>query len=50
VLESYHKGQKKKRALAGEYRVAERGERWKFTLIRAIEDALLYSSDRESFI
>lgn len=50
VLESYHKGQKKKRALAGEYRAAERGESWKFTLIKAIEDALLYSPDQESFI
>lgn len=50
VLESYYKGQKKKRALAGEYRAAERGESWKFTLIKAIEDALLYSPDRESFI
>lgn len=50
VLESYHKGQKKQRALAGEYRAAERGESWKFTLIKAIEDALLYSPDRESFI
>lgn len=50
VLESYHKGQKKKRALAGEYRAAERGESWKFTLIKAIEDALLYSPDWESFI
>ena len=50
VLESYHKGQKKKRARAGEYRAAERGESWKFTLIRAIEEALLYSPDRESFI
>lgn len=50
VLESYHKGQKKKRAQAGEYRAAERGESWKFTLIKAIEEALLYSPDRESFI
>lgn len=50
VLESYHKGQKKKRAMAGEYRAAERGESWKFTLIKAIEEALLYSTDRESFI
>lgn len=50
VLESYHKGQKKKHALAGEYRAATRGESWKFTLIKAIEDALLYSPDRESFI
>ena len=50
VLESYQKGQKKKRALAGEYRAAERGESWKFTLIKAIEEALLYSTDRESFI
>ena len=50
VLESYHKWQKKKRALAGEYRAAERGESWKFTLIKAIEDALLYSPDQESFI
>ena len=50
VLEGYHKGQKKKRALAGEYRAAERGGSWKFTLIKAIEEALLYSPDRESFI
>lgn len=51
VLESYHKGQKKKRRLTpGEYRAAQRGESWKFTLIKAIEDALLYSPDRESFI
>lgn len=50
VLESYQKGQKKKRALAGEYRAAERGGSWKFTLIKAIEDALLYSTDRASFI
>lgn len=50
VLEVYQKGQKKKRALAGEYRAAERGESWKFTLIKAIEDALLYSPDRASFI
>lgn len=50
VLKSYHKGQKKKRSQAGEYRAAERGESWKFTLIKAIEEALLYSPDRESFI
>ena len=50
VLESYHKGQKKKRALAGEFRAAERGESWKFTLIKAINEALEYSPDKESFI
>ena len=50
VLESYHKGQKKKRALAGEFRAAERGESWKFTLIKAINEALEYAPDRESFI
>ena len=50
VLECYRKGQKKKRARAGEYRAAERGESWKFALIKAIEEALLYSPDRESFI
>ena len=50
VLESYHKGQKKKRAQAGEFRAAQRGDSWKFALIRAIEEALLYSPDRESFI
>lgn len=50
VLESYHKGQKKKRALAGEFRAAERGESWKFTLMKAINEALEYSTDRESFI
>ena len=34
----------------GEYRAAERGESWKFTLIKAIEEALLYSTDKDSFI
>ena len=50
VLEHYN-GKKKKRRLApGEFRAAQRGESWKFALIKAIEEALLYSPDRESFI
>lgn len=50
VLERYDGKKKKRRLTPGEYRAAERGESWKFTLIKAIEEALLYSPDRESFI
>ena len=50
VLEPYDIRKKKKGMKPGEYRSALRGESWKFTLIRAIEDALLYSVDRDSFI
>ena len=50
VLEPYDGRKKKRRLTPGEYRAAERGESWKFTLIKAIEEALLYSVDKESFI
>jgi hypothetical protein len=50
VLEPYT-GQKRKRRLTpGEYRAAMRGESWKFRLMRAIDEALEYSTDKESFI
>lgn len=50
VLEPYSKGQKIKGMKPGEYRAAERGESWKFALMNAIDDALLYSADKQSFI
>lgn len=50
VLEPYDGRKKKRRLTPGEYRDAERGESWKFTLIKAIEETLLYSADKESFI
>lgn len=34
----------------GEYRAAMRGESWKFRLIKAIDEALEHSPDKESFI
>lgn len=49
VLEPYT-GQKKKGMKPGEYRAALRCDSWKFALIKAIEDALYYSPDKESFI
>lgn len=50
VLEPY-KGQKNKRRITpGEYRAAMRSDSWKFTLIKAIEEALEYSPDKQSFI
>ena len=50
VLEPYDGRKKKRRMTPGEYRAAERGESWKLRLIKAIEEAILYSTDRESFI
>ena len=50
VLEPYEGRKKKRRLTPGEYRAAERGESWKFALIKAIEEALLYSADKESFL
>jgi len=41
---------KKKRLTPGEYRTAMWGESWKFRLIKAIDEALEYSPDKESFI
>lgn len=50
VLEPYNGRKKKRRMTPGEYRAAHRGESWKIRLVKAIEEALLYSTDRESFI
>lgn len=50
VLEPQEKRQKKKRMKPGEYQAALRGESWKFTLIKAIEEALELSLTREDFI
>ncbi len=50
VLEPYDGQKKKKRLTPGEYRAAMRGESWKFRLIKAIDEALEYSSDKKSFI
>ena len=48
VLPPYEHG--RRRIKPGEYRAAERGESWKFALIRAIDEALEYANDRQSFI
>lgn len=50
VLEPYDGQKKKKRLTPGEYRAAIRGESWKFRLIKAIDEALEYSPDKERFI
>jgi len=50
VLEPYDGQKKKKRLTPGEYRAAMRGESWKFRLIKAIDEALEYSPDKEIFI
>lgn len=50
VLEPYDPKQQKKGIQRGEYEAARQGRSWKFELIRAIEDALLYSSTKEQFI
>lgn len=50
VLEPYEGKGKKSRLTPEEFRAVQRGESWKFKLIKAIEEALEYSPDRESFI
>ena len=50
VLEPYNRQKKKKGIGLREYEAARRGMSWKFELIKAIEDALYYSPDREMFI
>lgn len=50
VLPLQKKLQRKKWMKPGEYRAAMRGESWKFTLIKAIEEALELSLTREDFI
>lgn len=50
VLETYDKKKKYQSMKAGEHRAAMRGNSWKMALIDTIEVALLYSTDKESFI
>ena len=50
VLEQPERHEKKKRMTPGEYRAGLYGESWKLDLIQAINEALEYADDRESFI
>lgn len=50
VLEPPEKHTRKKRMRPGEYQAGLRGESWKLDLIIAINEALEYATDRESFI
>ncbi|MCI8740968.1 MAG: relaxase/mobilization nuclease domain-containing protein [Oscillibacter sp.] len=50
VLEEPEKYPKKKRMKPGEYQAGLRADSWKLDLIQAINEALEYATDRESFI
>lgn len=50
VLESYTQNNRKRVEKSREYRAAKHGNSWKLELILAIEDALRYSVDKDSFI
>ena len=50
VLEAPEKYPKKKRMKPGEYQAGLRADSWKLDLIQAINEALEYAVDRESFI
>ena len=50
VLEQPEKHGRKKRMKPGEYQAGLRGDSWKMDLIQAINEALEYADDRESFI
>ena len=50
VLEPPKKHTRKKQMRPGEYQAGLRGDSWKLDLIQAINDALEYADDRESFI
>ena len=50
VLEGPEKYTKKKRMKPGEYQAGLRADSWKLDLIQAINEALEYATDRESFI
>jgi hypothetical protein len=50
VLEQPEKRSKKKRMKPGEYQAGLRSDSWKLDLIHAINEALEYATDRESFI
>ncbi len=50
VLEAPEKHTRKKQMRPGEYQAGLRGDSWKLDLIQAINEALEYAEDRESFI
>lgn len=50
VLEKPEKHTRKKQMRPGEYQAGLRGDSWKLDLIQAINEALEYAEDRESFI
>ena len=50
TLENLGKRTRKKRMKPGEYQAGLRGESWKLDLVQAINEALEYATDRESFI
>lgn len=50
VLEEPEKYPKKKRMKPGEYQAGLRNDSWKLDLIQAINEALEYAADKESFI
>ena len=50
VLEEPERYPKKKRMKPGEYQAGLRNDSWKLDLIQAINEALEYATDRESFI
>ena len=50
VLEKAERHSKKKRMKSGEYQAGFRSESWKLDLIHAINEALEYAFDRETFI
>lgn len=50
VLEPPKKHTRKKQMRPGEYQAGLRGDSWKLDLIQAINDALEYADDRESFV
>lgn len=50
TLETPDKHSQKKRMKPGEYQAGLRGESWKLDLIQAINEALEYADDKESFI
>jgi len=50
ILEQPEKYPKKKRMKPGEYQAGLRADSWKLDLIQAINEALEYATDRESFI
>ena len=50
ILQKAERHEKKRRMTPGEYQAGLRGESWKLDLILAINEALEYADDRESFI